>query len=108
MLHSSGSPALRMPSRMGSSWARYVGSSLIATQKVRAREIVKAGLSGRPARTVERALVRPAELREGGGQREHCGVTSVSVGLDRPPKPRDRLLIAAELVLRDTQQIIQR
>ena len=30
--HCSGTPALRRPSKMGSSWARYVGSSLIAVQ----------------------------------------------------------------------------
>jgi len=51
----SGAPALRMPSKMASSWARYVGSSLIAVQAARAREIVKAGLSARPALTAERA-----------------------------------------------------
>ena len=36
--HCSGTPALRMPSKMGSSWARYVGSSLLAVQAARARE----------------------------------------------------------------------
>src|SRR5208337_672977 len=39
-----GSPALRRPSRMGSSWARYVGSSAIAVQRARAREIEKFGM----------------------------------------------------------------
>jgi ABC-type amino acid transport substrate-binding protein len=33
------SPAFRRPSKMGSSWARYVGSSLIAVQRARAREM---------------------------------------------------------------------
>ena len=36
--HCSGSPALRIPSRMGSSWARYVGSSLLAARAARAWE----------------------------------------------------------------------
>ena len=35
--HCSGTPALRMPSKMGSSWARYLGLSLIAVQKARRR-----------------------------------------------------------------------
>ena len=51
--HCSGTPALRRPSRMGSSWARYVGSSLLAVQAARAREMVKVGLSARPALTAE-------------------------------------------------------
>ena len=38
--HCSGTPALRMPSKMGSSWARNVGSSLHAVQRARAREMV--------------------------------------------------------------------
>jgi hypothetical protein len=38
--HSSGTPAMRMPSKMGSSWARYVGSSLRAVQVDRRREMV--------------------------------------------------------------------
>ena len=32
---------------MGSTWARYVGSSLLAVQRARAREMVKVGLSAR-------------------------------------------------------------
>jgi hypothetical protein len=40
LLHSSGSPALRRPSKMGSSWARYVESSLCAVQEARRRETV--------------------------------------------------------------------
>src|SRR5271155_3873828 len=51
--HCSGTPALRMPLRTGSIWARYVGSSLIADQLARAREMEKAGLSARPALTAE-------------------------------------------------------
>ena len=39
-VHCSGTPALRRPSRMGSSWARYVGSSLCAVQEARRRETV--------------------------------------------------------------------
>ena len=53
--HCSGTPALRRPSRMGLSWARYGGSSLIAVQAARARETEKAGLSARPAATADRA-----------------------------------------------------
>ena len=55
LLHSSGTPALRRPPKMGPSWVRYVGSSLIADQRVRPRETVKPGLSARPALTAERA-----------------------------------------------------
>src|SRR5208283_177838 len=51
--HCSGGPALRRPSKTGSSWARYVGSSAIAVQRARAREIEKFGLSARPAVTAE-------------------------------------------------------
>ncbi len=53
--HCSGTPAFRRPSKMDSSWARYVGSSLIAVQAARAREMEKAGSSARPALTAERA-----------------------------------------------------
>jgi hypothetical protein len=38
--HDSGSPALRMPSKMGSSWAKNVGSALLAVQAARTRETV--------------------------------------------------------------------
>src|SRR5208283_1195466 len=51
--HCSGTPALRMASRTGSSPARYVGSSLNAVQSGRARDKVKPGLSARPALTAE-------------------------------------------------------
>ena len=44
-------------------------------------------------------LVNPPELREGGAQHE-VRVRKISVGLDRPSKPRDRLLPTAELALR--------
>ena len=47
--HCSGAPALRRPSRTGSSSARYVGSSLIAVQEARARQMAKVGLSAKPA-----------------------------------------------------------
>src|ERR1700722_13506405 len=36
--HCSGTPALRIPSKIGSSWARYVGSSLRAALVTRAWE----------------------------------------------------------------------
>ena len=38
--HCSGTPALRIPSKKGSSEARYAGSSLTALQKARSREMV--------------------------------------------------------------------
>ena len=85
--HCSGTPALRRPSKIGSSWARYVGSSLIAVQAARARETEKVGLSARPALTAESRLVQSAKLREGGGQTKIC-CRKISVGLDRPSKPR--------------------
>src|SRR5271166_2185931 len=53
--HCSGTRALRRPSRMGSSWARYVGSSLIAVQYARARAMEKVRSSERPALTARRA-----------------------------------------------------
>jgi hypothetical protein len=48
LLHSSGGPALRRPSKIGSSWARYVGSSVLAVREARTREMAKVGLSARP------------------------------------------------------------
>ena len=47
--HSSATPALRRPSRIGSSWVRNIGLSLIALQAARAREMAKVGFSARPA-----------------------------------------------------------
>ena len=100
--HCSGTPALRRPSRTGSSWARYVGSSLIAVQS-------GAGAGDGEGR-VEREtgldrgtrLVQSTQLRERGGQLKiRCA--EISVGLDRPSKPRDRLLLKAEVVLRDAR-----
>src|ERR1700722_1046020 len=62
--HCSGTPALRRPSKMGSSWARYVGSSLLAVKAARARETVKVGLSARPALAAECASsIRPSCAR---------------------------------------------
>ena len=47
-------------------------------------------------------LVKATKLRERGGQHEmRCRI--ISVGLDRPSKPRDRLLLTAEVVLRDAR-----
>ena len=63
--HCSGTPALRRPSKMGSSWARYVGSSLIAVQAARAREMAKVGLAcvfsvpAHRARLAASAITRP-------------------------------------------------
>ena len=45
--HSSGAPALHMPSQIRSRWARKVGLSLGAP--ARKREMVKVGLSANPA-----------------------------------------------------------
>jgi hypothetical protein len=56
--HCSGTPTLRMPSRLGSSWERYVGSSLIAVQAARKRVTVKVGLNARPALLADRASSR--------------------------------------------------
>ena len=89
---------------MGSSWARYVGSSLIAVQG-------SAGAGDGEGR-VERdtgpncgmRLVKSTKLREGGGQIKICG-RIISIGLDRPAKPRDRLLIFAEVELRQAREI---
>ena len=36
--HDLGTPAMRIPSKMGSSWARYVGSSLLSVRVARAWE----------------------------------------------------------------------
>jgi|SRR5271165_2300371 len=44
-------------------------------------------------------LVESTKLREGGAQHK-MWLRIISVGLDRPSKPRDRLVPAAELVLR--------
>ena len=76
---------------MGSSWARKVGSSLLAAKSARERETAKAGSSARPALTAERASSsRPSCARAAPNTK--CGRGIISVGLDRPPKPRDRLL----------------
>src|SRR4029077_11293041 len=44
-------------------------------------------------------LGRSTKLRQGGGQRK-IRLRKISVGLDRPPKPSDGLLVTAESVLR--------
>src|SRR5580693_8865780 len=56
--HCSGTPDLRMPSRIGSNWERYVGSSLIAVQVARKRVTAKVGMRARPALIAERASSR--------------------------------------------------
>src|SRR5271165_4302135 len=72
--HCSGTPALRMPSRMGSIWARYVGSSLVAVQRARTRETAKAGLSARPALTAECASSRrPSRANAAPNTKYGCG-----------------------------------
>ena len=91
-----------MPSKMGSSWARYVGSSLLAVQAARAREMAKAGLSARPALTAERASSSRPSCARAAANSKICE-RIISVGLDRPSKPRDRLLASAEMVLRDAR-----
>ena len=47
-------------------------------------------------------LVEPIELRER-GSRPKKRQQKISVGLDRPPKPRNRLLAIAELELRSAR-----
>ena len=91
-----------MPSRMGSSWARYVGSSLIAVQEARARETVIGRVERETGPGCGTRLVKSTKLREGGGQVKICW-RIISIGLDRPPKPRDRLLPTAEVVLRQAR-----
>ena len=100
--HCSGTPALRRPSRMGSSWARYVGSSLLAAQRVRAWEMAKVGWSARPALTAERAsssrpsCARAAASRKyASGQFRLCSLTFPTL-----PEPADlgRRLEAGGLV----------
>ena len=49
-------------------------------------------------------LVKSTELREGGGQVQ-IGRRIISIGLDLPPKPRDRLLPTAEVELRKARRI---
>jgi hypothetical protein len=49
-------------------------------------------------------LVKAAKLREGGGQIKICG-RIISIGLDRPTKPCDPLLIFAEVKLRQAHEI---
>ena len=93
-----------MPSRMGSSWARNVGSSLLAVRAARTRAMLKAGLSARPALTAECASCESTELRECGGQVKICR-RIVSVGLDRPSEPLGRLLTIADVELRQPRDI---
>ena len=52
-------------------------------------------------------LVQSTKLREGGGQLK-IYQRKVSVGLDRPPTPRDRLLVTAEVELRKARDISSR
>ena len=47
-------------------------------------------------------LVKPTKLRQGGAHRKIL-MRIISVGLDRPSKPRDRLLPKAEKILRDAR-----
>ena len=47
-------------------------------------------------------LVKPTKLRQGGAHRKIL-MRIISVGLDRPSKPRDRLLPKAENILRDAR-----
>ena len=84
---------------MGSSWARYVGSSLSDVQ-------LNAGAGDSEGR-VDRdtrlncgtRLGKSIKLREGEGQLKICS-RIISIGLDRPSAPCDRLLPTAEGVLR--------
>jgi hypothetical protein len=87
--HCSGTPAFRRPSRTGSIWARYVGSSLIADQAPPAREREKAGLSARPIFTAESARQGDGDARvrtqtENAGA-ENFGWLRSPVDTTRPP-----------------------
>ena len=89
--HCSGTPALRMPSKTGSSPARYVGS--VAHRRPGSAD------AGDGEGRIEREagldrgmrLVQSTKLREGGGQLE-IWKRIVPVRLDRPSTPCDRLL----------------
>ena len=73
--HCSGTPALRRPSRMGSSWARYVGLSLLVVQAARARETENSGLSVRPVLIAECASSnRPSRARAAANKNCGCGL----------------------------------
>ena len=92
---------------MRSSWARYVGSSLIAVQSARARERVKVRVEREAGLDGGMRLVQATKLGEGGSQMKICQ-RIISIGLDRPPKPRDRLLVTAEVELRDAHDTSSR
>ena len=83
------------------------GRRSLAVQVARARETVKAGLSARPALTAERASSsRPSCARAAAKLKYAKRI--ISVGLDRPSKPRDRLLLTAEVVLRNARDMSSR
>ena len=50
-------------------------------------------------------LVKPTKLRESGGQHKICK-RIISVSVNRPPIPRDRLFPTAEVVLCNTAMCI--
>ena len=52
--------------------------------------------------TAERASSSSTKLRKGGGQMK-MSVGKISIGLDRPSKPCDRLLVTAEVILRNAR-----
>ena len=83
-------------------WARYIGLSLIAVQAAREREIVKAGLSASPALTAGRASSNRPSCASAAANKK-CAMRIISVGLDGPTKPRDCLLVNAEVELRDAR-----
>ena len=89
---------------MGPSWVRYVGSSLLAVQAARARAIEKAGVEREAGLDCGMRLFPSTKLGEGGGQQK-IRRRIISVGLDRPSKPRDRLVPTAEVDLRNAHEM---
>ena len=88
---------------MGSSWARYVGSSLIAV-------LGRAGAGDGEVRVEHAAgpdcgtrLAKSIKLRQSSGQLKICK-RIISVGFNCPSKPRDRLLVTADVKLRCAQR----
>ena len=87
---------------MGSFWARYVGSSLIAVQSSAGAGDGEGRVERETGLDCGTRLVKSTKQREGGGQRKYAS-RIISIGLDRPPKARGRLLVTAEVELRDAR-----
>ena len=89
---------------MGSSRARYVGSSLLAVQSGAGAGDGEGRVERETGLDCGTRLVKSTKLREGGGQIKMCD-RIISVGLDRPSIPRNRLLVTAEVELRHARDI---